>query len=1341
MASLVLGIAGAAVGPSLFGAGFSLFGATITGAEIGGAIGSLIGTEIDNLLAPGTHITRTSPRLSDVNIQASTEGAPIPRLYGRCRVAGQLLWATKFKETVVKSNSSTGGGKGGPSVTTTNIDYRYSISFAVGLCAGCAPVSPPGGGAAVSDAIRVGRVWADGNLIDISQFTTRFYPGDETQSFDPLIEEIEGVANTPAYRGLAYIVFEDMPLENFGNRIPQLNFEILRSLSAGDPDALENRLGGVALIPGAGEFVYATEVVTADDGNGTTAPQNAHNAGGVADFTASLDELQALAPNFSAVSLVVGWFGDDLRCGETKIMPGVEIAKKTTYPETWTVNGVARSAARVVSAVNGVPAYGGTPSDQSVVEAIQNLKARGLRVLFNPFLFLDIAAGNTLADPYTGATGQPPYPWRGRIVCDPAPGKPGSPDKTAAAAAQVNAFFGSAAPSDYSVSGATVTWTGGDDWGYRRMVLHYAHLCAAAGGVEAFLIGSELRGLTRVRDGATSYPAVAALKALAADVRSVLGAGTKIGYGADWSEYNNHQTNDAPGSVLFNLDPLWSDANIDFVGIDNYMPLSDWRDGTAHRDYDAVNGPTDIHDAAYLTGNIRGGEDYDWYYASSADRDAQARTTITDGYGKPWVWRAKDIWNWWSNPHHDRPDGTEGASATAWVPQSKPIWFTELGCPAVDKGANQPNVFFDPKSSESALPYDSNGERDDLIQRRFLEAQLKFWSDPANNPVSSVYGAAMLDTGNLYLWCWDARPFPFFPARADAWGDAADYQLGHWLNGRLGAVLLPDLVASLCADARFAALDVSNIEGIVAGFAVTDTMSARDALAPLAAAYFFDAVESEGEIRFVARGRPNPLALSESDLVIPDTGDAGFGFSLARAQETDLPNASRIAYIDVDADYRQAVVEAHRLIGASDRVAQSALPIVMDQATAIGIGERLLQDAWTMRESATFALAPSRLALDPSDEVALTAGGRMRRLRLTEIDDTGARAMQAVATDPSIYEEIVGPGRAPGQIQALSLPGRALAVFLDLPWLTEDQKPWDAFAAAFASPWPGAVLVLRSATDSNYALDTTLSKPATIGETLADFASGPAWRWDETNALPVALYDGAALSSLDDVSLFGDGNAIAVQNEDGEWEVLQFANAELIGAAQWRLTRLLRGQAGTEGAMRNAVAAGARVVLLDSACAQLALSQGEYALPFNYLYGPIGKPISDLAYQGASLQFTGVGLRPLSPVQLNAVYVGSGDLSLSWLRRDRDPSSDSWDQVEIPLSESTEAYDVEILDASSNVVRTFTGIAAPSLTYTAAEIAADFLSGLPTTFRFTVYQLSSVCGRGAGKTAEIELSG
>ncbi|MCP5804493.1 hypothetical protein NL322_28355, partial [Klebsiella pneumoniae] len=78
-----------------------------------------------------------------------------------------------------------------------------------------------------------------------------------------------------------------------------------------------------------------------------------------------------------------------------------------------------------MSAVDGRPAYGGTPSDDSVARAIRDLKARGFSVIFYPFVFMDVPEGNTLPDPWTGNTGQPVYPWRGRITCNPAPGRPG----------------------------------------------------------------------------------------------------------------------------------------------------------------------------------------------------------------------------------------------------------------------------------------------------------------------------------------------------------------------------------------------------------------------------------------------------------------------------------------------------------------------------------------------------------------------------------------------------------------------------------------------------------------------------------------------------------------------------------------------------------------------------------------------------------------------------------------------------------------------------------------------------------------------------------------------------
>lgn len=660
----------------------------------------------------------------------------------------------------------------------------------------------------------------------------------------------------------------------------------------------------------------------------------------------------------------------------------------------------------------------------------------------------------------------------------------------------------------------------------------------------------------------------------------------------------------------------------------------------------------------------------------------------------------------------DEPDGIRGHQFDA-------IWGDELGCPAVDKGANQPNVFVDPKSAESALPHFSNGERDDLIQRRFLEAHFAHWAEPTNNPVSAVTGDPMVDTSHIYVWCWDARPYPFFPARADVWGDAANWRLGHWLNGRLGTVALRSLIEAIAPDVDAAALD-----GLVTGYGITATMSARDALEPLSVAFHFDAIESEGVIKCVPRGRADADTLTTDDLAIPEDA-ATFGFRFTRAQETDLPAASRIAYIDADADYRQASVESHRLVTPSARIASSALPVAMDLAQATGIADRLLQDAWTMRESATFALPPSHLARDVADEIVLDANGRSHRLRLTQIDDAAARHIEAVATDPALYEPTTGPAREPLTTQTLQQPGRALLVFLDLPLLTGKEVPWAPHVAAFASPWPGAVQVLRSTTDANFALDTTLTKPATLGETTADFSSGVPWRWDKANALHVRLY-GGTLESRTDADVLGGANALAIENADGEWEIVQFANAELTAPNTWTLTRLLRGRNGTEAAMRDPVAAGARVVLLDSALKQLALTQNEATLAFNYRWGPSGKPLSDPAFQCATKRFAAIGLRPYAPIRVRGRWQTGGDILLTWIRRTR-LGGDSWDQV--PLGEEREAYDIDILDGAT-VVRTIV-TTEPRALYTAAQQTADF-GALPATFDVIVHQRSAAFGRGIG---------
>lgn len=553
-------------------------------------------------------------------------------------------------------------------------------------------------------------------------------------------------------------------------------------LFKGADPTLESLLRSVTIIPGTTEFGYGTTKVTRDD-----KPANFLANLPVTDFEAALNDLTATATDLKHVSLVVAWHGTDLRCGNCEIRPKVETSSAITAPYSWQVGPTVRSTAQVVSQIAGKPAVGGAPADRTVYEALSAIKARGLKVTLYPFVTMDIPSSNSLPNPYGGMT-QPAYPWRGRITCHPAPGQPGTVDKTAAAATQVNAFFGSAAPSHFSWNSGSrvVTYSGPSEWSFRRFILHMATIAAAV-GVDDFLIGSEMVGLTTIRSSATTFPAVAKLVDLAADVRVKLGAGPRVSYAADWSEYHSYRPGDGSDDVFFHLDPLWASNNIDYVGIDNYMPLADWRSGDTHLDRQA--GHLSGYDRGYLQSNIEGGEYFDWFYASSDARNAQTRTPISDeAYGKPWVYRNKDIRSWWSNAHHNRPGGVQSGSSTSWTPQSKPIVFTEVGCPAINNGPNQPNVFVDPKSSEPHTPYFSSGITDPTIQRAFLESTLEYWH-PRNglNPMSSAYDGRMIEWDRISVWTWDARPYPAFPQRSDVWGDAANWSLGHWINGRIYA--------------------------------------------------------------------------------------------------------------------------------------------------------------------------------------------------------------------------------------------------------------------------------------------------------------------------------------------------------------------------------------------------------------------------------------------------------------------------------------------------------------------------------------------------------------------------
>lgn len=1297
MADLIFTRAGGALGSRIAPAAFQSWG-----RALGRAAGAYVGGRIEDALFARTRRIE-GPRMDALHIQSSEEGASIPMVHGRIRISGQVIWAARLRER--RETVRSGGGKSGGGARATS--YRYTLSFAVGLCEG--PIA------------RIERAWVNGQPLDLADIAYRLHTGTEEQTPDPVIEAVEGVDRAPAYRGLAYIVFEDLPLDGFGDVLPQLSFEVVRG-PAGDGERFETMARGVCLIPGSGEFAYATTPVRRVIAAGQETSENAHVEPDRANILASLDHLQADMPGVETVSLVSSWFGDDLRCGVCTIRPGVEIAAKETRPLLWRAGGVDRAGARVVSQIDGAPAFGGTPSDESIVQAIGELKARGLRVGLNPFLLMDVPPDNALVDPYGGAA-QPAFPWRGRITCTPAPGRAGTVDKSSAAAAQVAAFFGTATASQFSVSGGTVSCTA-TDWGYRRFILHYAHLAVLAGGVDFFLIGSEMRDLTIVRDSATHFPGVQALRALAADVRAILGPSTKITYAADWSEYGGYRPTDGSGDVFFHLDPLWADAAIDAVGIDWYPPLTDWRNGDAHVDRAIA---TRIHDPAYLASRIEAGEDFDWYYASDVARAAQVRTPITDGaHGKPWIYRAKDVRRFWSEAHHDRPGGVENATPTPWIPQSKPVWLLELGAPAIDKGSNAPNLFMDARSSESAAPPFSDRARDDLIQRRTLEAYLSYWGDDARNPASSVYAGRMIDLDHTCLWAWDARPFPQFPARNDIWSDGASWRLGHWLNGRAGAASLAETVEEICARAGVTDIDVSDLGGVVTGMAVDAPTTARTALAPLQAAYRFEVREHGGRLVFAHAEDAPVVALGPDDLV-----DADPRVWLARADIAARPFEARVRFIDGALSYEIGAASARQKDATGEGAIDLDAPLVMDDGQAAALAENLLGDALAAAETADIAVPPSRLDLEPGDRLDLSAlGATPGAFRITRIEDDGVRKLSLVR-DASGHR-LGSAGAEIGAAPARPVASRPHLVVLDLPPLPGRENDDRPLAAVAATPWTGPVQVHAGVARETATVRAIALAPAAVGELVDALWPGPVGRWDRAGVMRVRA-PGAALSSVTDAALFAGVNSFAIRGADGGWEIVQARDVTLVAPDVFDLRMLLRGLQGTETDALQA--AGSTVVRLDDALARLEMDPNERGASLEFVAPTPGMPVSDVNAAVVEGVFADVWARPFAPVHIRGVRGGGGDVAIRWTPRTR-LGGDTW-QGEPSSGETIAGWRIEILDGAGAVRRVISS-EIPQATYLTAAQIADF-GGLPAELSVRVRQVSARYGPGRGRDSLLRL--
>ncbi len=1250
MAGVILPVIGATAGFVIGGPQGALIGFGI-GAQLGGTFGSNESVHLPN--AEG-------PRLSDLRVQTSNYGKVIPEVYGQGRLAGNVICAQPIKEVRVESTTSSTqrGGKGGGghkvTQTQTTVSYEYYVTLAIAICEG--PID------------EIIRIYADAKILDNSLLQTsqgkyNHYLGTETQAPDPIIESFMGAGNVPAYRGLAYIVLQDFPLAAFGNRIPNFSFEVKHNVRF--YPAVEDKVTDLVLIPGAGEFVYSPTIISKQNTervgydvipSGPQIPTNMHNFDATANVNVAIDQLLRTFPNLQWIALVVSWFATSTDAGSCTIIPKVEAPASTTYftPQDWSAGGRSRSTAQMVLQFgDGTPTYGGTPSDQSVIDLLVKLKALGLKVMFYPMIFVDQLTPT-------------PKPWRGRIV----------PANTT----DCNSWF---------------TKTNG----YNAFINYYASL--QMGGVylknniDAFLIGSELIGMTQYTPSSGNYPAVTQLVSLAATVKSTVGSGVKIGYAADWSEYHH-----APGG-WFNMDPLWASSNIDFVGVDAYFALTP--------DLPQTQITEDVIKAYW-----EAGEDWDYYWNG-------ARTTQTSFGGDP-TFAVKNLEYWWSHTHTNPGGGTTG-----WTAKMKDVWFTEFGFPSVDGCTNQPNVFYDPSSSESFFPRASKGRVDFMAQRIALNATLDYLA--ARNAQS---GKSSL-VPRRFIWTADARPYPFWPDLTNVWADYGLWRTGHWVSGKLGTSSLGAVIAKQLEKVGYQSTDydVTRLTQSLDGYIVTQVQSCRDRIDQLKSMFNFDAVESDGLTKFVPRGGQSIANIIEDELVPTSKGNGTRDtLQITRKQELDLPQQVNLTYISRTANYDPGTQLSQRQTVKATDIVGINVPVVATDQYAKTMADITLYNAWVGRVAFKLTLPPKYSRIEPTDIITVTVDGvnYIMRVTSTKCERNGVMEVTAVAEDVSTYDFYTPPGITPPIAQpGTVIPGTRMEL-IDIPALPNDTDPIGILrlgVVAQGENWEGAVIYRSDdggqSGGNSFDMLTGSDVEHTIGGATTVLPAGPSGNvWDRASTVDVLLQCGD-LSSISELGVLNGGNVALLGTE-----IIQFANAQLIANQKYRLSTFLRGRAGTE-ADQGTHATAERFLLLTSNLMRVALQNSLIGLGRYYKAVSVGGTLATTPEQ--PFTYTGKTLKPYSPVQIKGVRhtPAANDWTITWIRRTR--LCGEWrDGVDVPLSEQNELYDMQIMNGLT-VVRTVSSLATPSLIYTAAQQVADFGTA-QASITLRVYQLSAIVGRG-----------
>ena len=555
---------------------------------------------------------------------------------------------------------------------------------------------------------------------------------------------------------------------------------------------------------------------------------------------------------------------------------------------------------------------------------------------------------------------------------------------------------------------------------------------------------------------------------------------------------------------------------------------------------------------------------------------------------------------------------------------------------------------------------------------------------------------------------------------------------------------LPQIVQDICLRSGLTVgqVDVTQLAALATpqGYIITRPSTAQADLVPLCMAYFFDGVETNGTIKFVPRGG---AALS---LAVPET-DLGLWKDNYKVVEQlgqiqDLPLEIQVLYNDKALDYQQNKTHKvrHRRIVKVKNQTVYELPLTIDSTTARQIAEKALFLAYLERHPYDLNLWKALYLLyDPTDVINFTYEGLQFTMRITKasIGVDFSTQFSGVNENSANYTSIVagtsGSGVTPAK--GKTLPNSQLFMF-DIPLLRDsDANPsgsgyYFALGTLDVIHWPGGVLE-KSVDNVNFSQVDQSATAVSYGYApVALPAPRSPWVWDTVNTLTVFMTNGV-LTGTTDLNVLNGANALIYGNE-----VIQFVNSVQNADGSFTLSRLLRGRRGTEINCGAHGPAELVIYLNNPGIVRHQITSGDLQVLRYYEGLTYGQAIGSVP----STLFTDSGndLRPYAVTSVAGSRDGSGNLTVTWIRRTR--IGGDWLELigTVPLSELTESYDVDVMGGpgSLQVIRTFSALASPALAYTAAQQVTDFGS-LRTAVTLNIYQNSGLIGRGFKKSVTL----